>query len=470
MDFFKHPPILSSLAVSMVSGLSVNANANVTKVNEDQKPNIVLIIADDCRFLDLGCYGSPDAITPNIDRLASQGLMFKRFFQATAMSSPTRHCLLTGIYPVRTGAYPNHTFIKDGISTLPKYLKDLGYRVAMQGKKHIAPLSAFPFEYLDNKEPVSKNQQINLNKIEDFIEEVSITKEPFFLYIGSTDPHTPWNRGDASLFDPDKLTLSPNLVDTKETRNSYIKYLAEINQLDSDVGIIDEIIERYGLADNTVFIFTSEQGYAFPFAKWTCYDEGLQTAFIIRWKNVTNPGSKTNAICEYVDVTPTLIDIAGGMAPDTLDGKSFLSVIKGEKNTFKDYTYSIQTTRGVSGGSNYYGIRSVRNTEYRYILNLTPDVDFTCWASKINNDFWASWLTKAETNCHARQQTIRYRLRPNEELYNVINDPFMMNNLAYDVSYSDVKKELRLRLNSWMEQQGDKGQQTEMEAYEHQMK
>lgn len=473
MELSKRTAFISSSAMMMFSGLTTNcvhaSEADIEGHNE-QKPNIVLIIADDCRYLDFGCYGSPDAITPNIDRLASQGLKFNNFFQATAMSSPTRHCLLTGIYPVRSGAYPNHTFIREGITTLPKYLKDLGYRVAMQGKKHIAPLSAFPFEYLDNKPPVSKNQHVNINKIEDFIKEVSENKEPFFLYVGSTDAHTPWNRGDPSLFDADKLQLSPNLVDTKATRTSYVKYLAEINQLDSDVGIIDGLLEEYGLAENTIFIFTSEQGYPFPFAKWTCYDEGLQTGFIVRWNKVIQAGRETDAICEYVDVTPTLIEIAGGTVPGLLDGKSFLSVLKGEKDTFKEYSYSIQTTRGVSGGSDYYGIRSVRSKQYRYILNLTPEATFDCWASKKNNPFWASWLRKANNDHHAEKQVEQYQHRPMEELYDVSADPFMMNNLAYNVSYSHVKNELKNRLGNWMKQQGDKGQQTELEALERQMK
>ena len=133
-----------------------------------KRPNIVLVISDDTRMLDFGCYGSPDAVTPNIDRLAAEGLRFTRFFQATAMSSPTRHCLLTGLYPVRSGAYPNHTYINDGIATLPQYLKECGYRVAMQGKRHIAPMSAFPFEEL-----AKPNADVNPARIEPFLREVA---------------------------------------------------------------------------------------------------------------------------------------------------------------------------------------------------------------------------------------------------------------------------------------------------------
>jgi uncharacterized sulfatase len=428
-----------------------------------KQPNIVLFIADDCRMLDLGCYGSPDAVTPHIDRLAAEGLKFKNFFQATAMSSPTRHCLLTGMYPVRTGAYPNHTFIRDGITTLPAYLQAAGYRTAIQGKRHIAPLTAFPFEYLGKN-----TDHVSPEKIEPFIADVAASKQPFFLYVASHDPHSPWTRGDRSLFDADRLTLPPTFVDTRDTREKYVNYLAEINQLDSDVGKVKALIEKYGLDDNTVFIFTSEQGHSFPFAKWTCYDAGLQTAFIIRWQGVIQPGSVAGALCEYVDVTPTLIDMAGGKIPKQLDGKSFLPVIRDNNRPFKQEVYAIHTTRGILSGSDHYGIRSVRDKQYRYILNLTPDALFDCDATKKDNMVWASWLRKAETDDFARRQTSHYRQRPEEELYDVVKDPHQMNNLASDPAYANVAASMRKKVEQWMLQQGDRGQFTEMEALEHQ--
>ncbi len=443
--------------------------SSAAEIQNNQAPNIVLIIADDCRMLDLGCYGSPDAVTPNIDRLAGEGLKFNNFFQATAMSSPTRHCLLTGLYPVRSDAYPNHTFINEGVKTLPAYLKENGYRVAHQGKRHISPLSSFPFEYLDGIDAKGL-KDVDIEKIEIFISDVAATETPFFLYIASNDPHSPWTRGDRSLFDAEKINLPPTLVDTKETREEYVKYLAEIHQLDSDVGKVDGLIKKYGLTDNTVFIFTSEQGHSFPFAKWTCYDAGLQTGFIIRWNGVIKPGSETNAMCEYVDVTPTIIDIANGNVPDDIDGQSFLPVIKGEKDTFKDDTYSIQTSRGILSGPDYYGIRSVRNARYRYIKNLTPGVKFDCVSTRKKDVVWASWQKEAqEGNKFAKERIKLYRNRPAEELYDIVNDPFQMNNLASNPKYTSIKNEMKDKLEKWMEQQGDKGQQTEMEALEHKL-
>ena len=114
-------------------------------VESQEKPNIVFILADDCTNWDIGCYGSKDSKTPNIDKLAAEGILFTRCYQAAPMCSPTRHNIFTGIYPVKTGAYPNHTNANPGTESIVQYLEPLGYRVALSGKKHIGPKTVFPF-------------------------------------------------------------------------------------------------------------------------------------------------------------------------------------------------------------------------------------------------------------------------------------------------------------------------------------
>ena len=445
------------LALSLV-GLSA-----CTQVEIKPKPNIVLIIADDLTFRDLGCYGSKDAVSPNIDRLAAEGLQFNQFFQSSSVSSPTRMSLLTGIYPVRLGAFPNHSFIYDGFTTLPQYLKDAGYRVAMQGKRHFNPVEAFPFEYLSGG-----NADININRIEPFIAEVAESQEPFFLYIASNDPHSPWNRGECSLFEANTLTLPPYLVDTEETREAYVRYLAEVQKLDEDIGKIDELLKKYGLDENTIFIFTGEQGHSFPFAKWTCYDAGIQTAFIMRWNGVIKPGTVTKALCEYTDVVPTLLEIAGAQIPDDLDGRSFLDVIKGKTDTFKEYIFAQHTSRGIIQGPEYYGTRAVRSDKYSYIINFTPEAIFENVITSDRDVVWQSWLEKAKTDEFAQQQVYRFQNRPAEEFYDIVNDPFQMNNMIDDPRYAEEIKTLSAKLKEWMHQQGDEGQATEMRALERQ--
>ena len=114
--------------------------------SDAQKPNFVFIIADDCTFDDIGCYGGP-AFTPNIDQFATEGMMFTQAFQTAPMCSPTRHSIYSGLYPVKSGAYPNHAHAYDHVKSIVQYLKPLGYRVALSGKKHIGPDSVYPFEY-----------------------------------------------------------------------------------------------------------------------------------------------------------------------------------------------------------------------------------------------------------------------------------------------------------------------------------
>jgi N-sulfoglucosamine sulfohydrolase len=426
------------------------------------QPNIVFILADDCTHWDLGCYGSKDAKTPNIDKLAEQGIKFNRCYQSAPMCSPTRHNIYTGLYPVKTGAYPNHTRAIDGTKSIVQYLKPLGYRVALSGKRHIKPESIFNFEYLGKK----KNPEFNL--VEVFLKDVKLSKEPFALILCSNEPHTPWDKGDISKYDPDEITLPPHFVDTKETREAFCSYLAEINYLDGQVGQTLELLEKYGFDENTLVVFASEQGNSFPFAKWTLYEAGVKSGLIARLPNIISPGSESDAIVEYLDLLPTFIELAKGNTQNKLDGKSLLPILKNAKKTVKEYAYSIHTTKGINNGSEYFGIRSVVNENYRYIMNLTPDVEFL---NNINNrevldEWYVSWKKAAKTDKEAAELIFKYKNRPKEELYNIKKDKWCLTNLADNPEHKKIKKELNKKLLLWMNECGDNGQETELKALE----
>ena len=430
------------------------------KPNPSVQPNVVFILADDCSYWDLGAYGSLDAITPNIDKLANDGMKFTRCYQAAPMCSPTRHNLYTGLYPVKTGAYPNHTRAKEGTRSIVHYLKPLGYRVGLVGKTHISPAEVFPFEYLDGL------TNGDFEPISEFIRDAGYNDEPFCLFVCSKQPHTPWDKGDPTLFPPDSLTLPPFFVDTEDTRKNYSNYLAEINYLDNQVGKVLSILENQKASDNTLVIFSSEQGNSFPFAKWTCYDVGVRSGFVARWPGKIEAGSVCNAIIEYSDLVPTIIDIAGGTPEKFLDGRSLVDLFLKNKDSHKKYAYSLQTTRGINNGSEHYGIRSVVSDQYRYILNLTPDAVFTNNITE-KETWWKTWESVADTSTHAARLVRKYQYRPEEELFDVLKDPHCLNNLAYNPNFHQIKEELHVKLVSWMEECGDKGQETEMEALQH---
>ena len=406
-------------------------------------------------------YGG-QAKTPNLNKLCREGLKFTRCFQAAPMCSPTRHNIYTGLYPVKSGAYPNHTFAKAGTKSIAHYLKPLGYRVALSGKRHVGPPEVFPFEYSGKKNP-------DFKAIDKLFQECKTTDTPFCLFACSNEPHSPWTKGDASAYPPNDLKLPPFFVDTPVTRENYSRYLAEITYFDWQVGQCLELLDKHGLRDNTIVMVVSEQGNSFPFAKWTCYEMGLASAMVVRWPGKVKAGTVTDAMVEYVDILPTFLDAAGAERPDSLDGLSFVPVLLGQADRHKDYVYGLQTTRGINNGSEFFGIRSVRSERYRYILNLTPEVRFQGGATR--SKIWDSWVARADLgDAKARLLVHRYQKRPGEELYDQLTDPYCQKNLADDPKLKAVKEKLRTKLEAWMQSQGDKGQETEMDAKNHQRK
>lgn len=426
---------------------------------QEKRPDLILFLADDCSYTDIGCYGSPDAVTPNIDRFAEQGMKFMNCYQAAPMSSPTRHNLFTGLWPVRTGAYPNHTTADEGTLSIVQQLRPLGYKVALAGKSHIGPDSVFPF---DRYIPLVHGGEVDFAAVETFLNDCRTEEAPCCLLVTSHQPHTPWTKGDRSLYEPSRLSLPPMWVDTPETREAYASYLAEVSFMDGEFGALLQLLDKTGRQEEAVVVYLSEQGNSFPFAKWTCYNSGVHSACIVRWPDRIKAGTVSDALVEYVDVTPTFVDLAGGKPQAPMDGESFKDVLLGKTTRHKDYTYSLQTSRGIHGGPEYYGIRSVSDLRYRYILNLTPEAEFKCLA--MNSEFFRSWEQQAQTDEAAAETVERYKVRPAEELYDVRKDPFCLHNLAGQKKYARKLEELRGKLQEWMQLCGDEGQATELRA------
>ena len=424
------------------------------------KPNIVFIIADDCTFRDIGCYGG-QAKTPNIDKLAKQGMRFTRCFQAAPMCSPTRHNIYTGLYPVKSGAWPNHTRAYPHVKSIVHHLKPLGYRVTQSGKTHINPRDVFPFENFGG----GKNP--DMEYIDRLFSETAKGGKPFCLFACSNEPHSPWNKGDASAYPPDKVKLPPYIVDTPRMRSDFSNYLAEITYYDSQVGEIIKLLGKHGLSENTLVMVVSEQGNGFPFAKWTCYDHGLQSAMVVRWPGKVKADAVTDAMVEYVDVTPTFIDAAGGKAVEGLDGKSFLPVLRSETQTHKQHVFGIMTTRGIINGTDAFAIRSVRGTRYKLILNLNHESKFTNACTK--SPAFKSMVAKAAAgDATAKRLVHAYHHRPAVELFDMKTDPLELTNLAGQTDLKKVETRLRAKLAEWMKAQGDKGVETELKARERQ--
>lgn len=450
MRFFLVPVLIGLLCCSSIAW------------GQGQKPNVLIIMADDCTHNDLPIYGGRNAKTPHIDRLAKDGLVFNRAYVCEAMCQPCRSELFTGKFPLRNGAAWNHSASKPEITCIAQHLGRLGYRVGLAGKVHVQPAQVFAFESVGGFDPncVRKpTEPHSTEAIQDFMSRDP--NEPFCLVVALVEPHVPWVMGDPAQYPPGKLKLPPNLADTSVTREAFSRYLAEISYMDSQVGEILDVLESIGRAKNTLVLFTSEQGAQFPGCKWTNWDTGLHTALVARWPGRVPAGKRTDAIVQYADVAPTLIDLAGGdPKAHGYDGESFLKLLSNPEQPHRPYAYGIHNN--VPEGPPY-PIRSITDGEYRYIRNLIPDDIYIekhlmglRGRGTLNNPYWGTWMF--DTNNRRTERLVkRYMKRPAEELYHTASDPYEMKNLADDPKYAEIKQELRRELDRWMKTQGDPG-------------
>ena len=450
-------------AVALLFALLLGIVPRAEAAPGDVEPmNLLLIVADDLTYHDVGAFGSNQVKTPNLDALAAEGMRLTRMFTPAPMCSPTRMALFTGLYPVRNGGHPNHSRVHDDVKSMPHYLGTLGYRVGLLGKRHIAPAANFPFENLGGRDhDGGKGTALPMDALETFLK----SDGKFCVVVTSNSPHTPWTRGDASKYPPDQIEVPPYLVDTPETREALSKYYAEVTQLDLQVGRLLQLLESTGHAGDTAILFLSEQGAQFPHAKWTLYDAGIRSDGIAKVPGVTKAGSTSDALLSYVDVLPTFIELAGGDTADaSFDGRSFLPVLRGETDTHHDVVYAMQTSRGILMGPEHYGIRAARDDRFKYIRNLTPDARFQNVVTQ-RGALFRSWQQKAEAgDAFAAQRVNAYQHRPAEELYDLDADPHELHNLADDPAHAETLQRLSGRVDAWMEQQGDWGQATEMDA------
>ncbi|QDT36638.1 sulfatase family protein [Stratiformator vulcanicus] len=451
---------LIAIAAGWTFPLSVFAAA-------ESRPNFLLIVADDLCWRDLGVTGNPDVKTPHIDRLATDGMSLSGMFTPAPTCSPCRHALYTGLYPVRSGAYPNHAKVDPATRSLFVYLRDSGYRVGLHNKSHVAPFESFPFEQVGERED-------DFAAIREFIQRDAT--QPWLLVFASSSPHSPWSKGPQGRYDPEKLTVPSYLHDNPTTREALARYYAEINALDDQVGRLESLLKDTKTRDETVTLFLSEQGSAFPFGgKWTLSDNGIRVAAFLRWPGRVQPKSRTDALVQYVDVAPTFLEMAGIVpatidtgCPDALgnvgfDGRSFLGLVTGATDRHREYVFAEHTAVGVAGYKEPYPQRCVRDGRFKLVRNLMPENEFFIRGIH-QSSVYRSWLHDAESDEKLIARIDRLSVHPAVELFDLQNDPFETNNIAEDPRYEEHRRRLSGRLDAWMKQQGDEGIATELNA------
>ena len=302
---------------------AITASAAVKSAGgaEASRPGMVIFLSDDHTWRDSSVYGSPDIKTPNMQRLANAGMTFDNAFVPSPSCAPSRAALLTGIYPARNGAEPNHSRPHADLKKLPAYLQELGYEVASFGKVgHYRQTPEYGFDiakHFGYHDDVAVDEAIKWLRNRE-------SDKPLCLFVGTNWPHVPWP-DDVSGIDGDKLVVPPNHVDTPTSRQWRARYVAAIRTMDIELGKVYDAA-REALGEDVFFLHTSDHGAQWPFGKWNLYDDGIRTPMIVSWPGRIANCKRSDAMVSWIDVLPTLLEVAGEQAPNKIDGRSFLPV------------------------------------------------------------------------------------------------------------------------------------------------
>jgi uncharacterized sulfatase len=418
-----------------------------------RRPDIVIFLTDDHSQRDSTPYGSTVLRTPNMQRLADAGMTFTRAYVASPSCAPSRAALMTGMMPARNGAEPNHSKPRPELKKWPAYFQELGYEVAAFGKvTHYRHTGDYGFDRFAND---SFHDHEGIPAAVQFLRERDRAK-PLCLLVGSNWPHVPWPEKDLG-YDPAALPLPGGSIDTPVTREWRARYAAAVTKADVELGLILDAA-RASLGAQTVFLMTGDHGAQWPFGKWNCYEAGVLVPLLVAWPGVVKPGTRSEAMVSWVDLLPTLLEVAGGVSPADIDGRSFAGVLRGNTTAHRDRIF---TTHGGDGRWNVYPIRSVRLGDWKYIRNLHPEYAFTTHIDLQGNlgqrAYFQTWEEAAKRSAAAGAILQRYHARPAEELYDLSRDPEELNNLAAAPDQARRLAELRTEVDRWMRTQGDRG-------------
>lgn len=424
-------------------------NCAIEASQPSKLPNIVVYLADDLSAADLSLYGGINIRTPEIDRLAADGLTFERAFVASPSCAPSRAALLTGLMPARNRAEENHSYPREGTLRLPAVLNGLGYQTAAFGKvAHGKSAKDYGFAVIDLKKDLPDLRK----SVRAFLEQRT-DRRPLALFVGTSDPHVPWPA--QTTVDPKGLRLSPKLLDTPRTREQRARYLQEVLDLDAYLGELRNLASQQ-LGSNTVFLFSSDHGAQFPFGKWTLYDEGIRVPLVMAWPDRIPAGTRTQAMVSWVDLLPTLIDLAGGTVPQSLDGRSFRSVLSKPDQSHRDRIFATHTG---DRKMNVYPSRCVRTDRFKLIWNPHPEFAFTTHIDLLlretSGDYFKQWKQRAQSDPQAAATVARHHGRPEFELFDLQNDPRELQNLAGMEEFREQQTALLAELKHWMQEQQD---------------
>ncbi len=447
----------------------VSFTAFVSCEKEAPRPNILFCMADDWGWPHAGAYGDQVVKTPTFDRLAEEGILFEHAYVSSPSCTPSRNAVLTGQYHWRLGQGANLWSTLDvNTPVYPLLLEESGYFIG-HWRKCWGPGNLEAGGYTDTY-PGGPD----FEGFEDFISSWPDDK-PFCFWLGAYDPHRGYVKGSGrkSGINVDSIVVPGFYPDVEVIRSDIADYYFEVQRFDQDCAEAIALLEDIGELDNTIVIMTGDNGFPFPRAKSNLYDMGVRQPLAIRWGDEVSPGRKVKDFMSFTDFAPTLLSLAGVDIPEEMTGVSLEPILYSRKEGWvsksrdkvvfgKERHVPAQLIPSTAG----YPCRSIRTEKYQYIYNFKPDrwpVGVPDGASHPMNTFADCDNGPTKTFLISNKSNPEYRKyydwsfakRPQEELYDMIKDPFQLNNLAGNPDFALMQEKLNKQLFDVLLESGD---------------
>ncbi|MGO1410434.1 sulfatase family protein [Microbacterium sp.] len=434
------------------------------------RPNILFITADDMEGTTPGAFGGQNDVTPALDALAASGAVFERAHVPIAVCQPSRSAMMTGRWPHRNGA-EGFEPIDDDVPVLTRLLADVGYRAGILGKvTHLQPVERFEWDHaVDMAElGMGRDPDRYAEEMRAFLE--GADDEPWFLMLNAHDPHRPFHGAEdvgrffsdqqqegipspSRIFSPGEAESVPGyLPDLPEVRREYAQYLSSARRCDDVVAAALRVLEDTGTSEDTVVVFLSDNGMAFPFSKANCYLQSTRTPLIVRWPGSVAPGTRVeSAFVSMLDLFATFCDITGATATPN-DGSSLVPLLTGTTEQHRDH---VVTVFHETAAKKRYEMRCVQDGTHGYIWNGWADGETEYRAENMIGLTWNAMVEAARDDTDLASRVAFYQSRRTEELYELVDDPHALHDLSGDPNVRPVLTGMREALRAWMVETAD---------------
>ena len=428
--------------------------------------SVMCLIADDQAAI-AGCYGNDVVRTPNMDRLAREGTRFTHAYATTPSCSASRSVILSGLQNHKNGQFghahlPANFHSHPQVQSIPRILKDQGFRTGVVGKLHVQPAEVYPWDYevtagFGNRDVWEMGQ-----KVREFLGESD--GQPFYLHVGFSDPHRAGGPGgfanhrdyqnvDAREYSPTDVTVPDFLPDQPEVRSELAQYYQSIDRLDQGYGFCLDALEEAGRLEDTLVLCFSDHGMPFPGAKASRYDTGLHVPLLAMAPGQRRKGVTNDAMVSLTDIAPTVLDWCGAETPAGYEfhGSSFVPILGEESGAGRDEHYYSHTFHEIV---NFFPWRGVRTRRFKYTKFLYPELEMPLPSDLWGSPTWQGVRSRQSKTVGIRRTRNMLHHAP-EELYDIEADPMETTNLAGSARHQAVLSELREKVAKFREDTGD---------------